>query len=161
MKKCLVLIVLIICLVLLFGGCTLLGEELGEVTITIECKTILNNMNKVEQGLIDNNLIPSDGVILERTSVKAYSNDNVYKVLKRVCKANKIALDCDFEPMFQTYYVKGINHIYERSVGDSSGWLYFVNDEQVNYGVSLYKLQGGENIKFAYTVILGDCSEFN
>ncbi len=162
-NKSLLVVILIVCIAfsLLIVGCSPLGEEIGEVTITIECKTILNNMDKVEQSLVDNNIIPQDGIILPQTKVKVYSNESVYNVLVRVCKENKIALDCDLEPMFQTYYVKGINHIYELSVGSSSGWLYFVNGEQVNYGVSLYKLQGGENIKFAYTVVLGDCNEFD
>lgn len=157
-KKNLVFALLILCVFtcLCFAGCNNLGEEIESVVISIECKTILDNMDKVEKGLLDNNLIPDDGVILPETTVKAYSKDSVYSVLVRVCKKNKIALDCALEPMFHTYYVKGINHIYERKVGDSSGWLYFVNDEQVNVGVSLCKIKGGENIRFAFTVTLGD-----
>ena len=112
-NKSLLFVILIVCIAfsLLFVGCSPLGEEIGEVTITIDCKTILNNRDKVEQSLIDNNLIPKDGIILPQTKVKVYSNESVYNVLIRVCKENKIAIDFDLEPMFQTYYVNGINNI--------------------------------------------------
>lgn len=133
-----------------------LGEEVGEATITIECKTILDNMDKVEEGLIDNNLIPKDGIILPKTTVVVYEKDTVYTLLKRVCKKNKIHIDSSYEPIFKTNYIKGINYIYEMSVGESSGWMYFVDGVEANHGVSLYKLKGGENIRVAYTVVAGD-----
>lgn len=133
-----------------------LGDKIGEATISIECKTILNNMEKAEQGLIDNNFIPENGIILEETAFTIYEKDNVYTLLKRVCKQNIIHLHCDFEPIFKTYYIKGINHIYEMSVGESSGWMFFVNGEQPNQGASLVSVKDGDNIKFAYTVVVGD-----
>ena len=51
---------------MLIGCSDSLGDKIGEATISIECKTILDNMEKAEQGLIDNNLIPNDGIILEK-----------------------------------------------------------------------------------------------
>lgn len=133
-----------------------LGEKIGEVTISIECKTILNNMDKVEQGLLDNNLIPKDGIILKETITDIYNGDTAYSVLKRVCKAKKIHLDSEADPIMKTYYIKGINHIYELSVGESSGWLYSVNGDMHNIASSLYKLNGLEKIIFAYTCEVGD-----
>lgn len=161
MKKKLFIVLSVVLVLLIsfsmFIGCSdSLGDKIGEATISIECKTILNNMEKAEQGLIDNNLIPNDGIILEKVSVSVYEKDNVYTLLKRVCKQNNIHLHCDFEPVFKTYYIKGINHIYEMSVGESSGWMYFVNNEQPNQGASLVKVANGDEIRFAYTVIAGD-----
>lgn len=159
-KKILIVLSVFLVLSVSFGmliGCSeSLGSKIGEATISIECKTILDNWKKAEQGLIDNNLIPNDGIILEKTSVAIYEKDNVYTLLKRVCKQNNIHLHCDFEPVFKTYYIKGINHIYEMSVGESSGWMYFVNNEQPNQGASLMKVENGDEIRFAYTVIAGD-----
>lgn len=151
-----VFLVLLISFSMLIGCSDSLGDKIGEATISIECTTILDNMKKAEQGLIDNNLIPDDGIILEKVSVSVYEKDNVYTLLKRVCKQNNIHLHCDFEPVFKTYYIKGINHIYEMSVGESSGWMYFVNNEQPNQGASLVKVANGDEIRFAYTVIAGD-----
>ena len=144
----------LICIIILSVSLTAcvgnLGEKVGEITIAIDCKTILSNMDKAEQGLIDNNLITNDGIILKESKVDIYENDNVLTVLKRICKQNKIHLDAD------SSYVKGINHIYEMSVGESSGWLYFVDDLRPNIGANQYKLKGGEKVVFSYTCIVGD-----
>lgn len=128
-----------------------LGKKVGEATITIECKTILDNMGKVDQGLLENDLIPKDGVILGKTVADVFENDNVYTLLKRVCKQKKIHLDCSYD-----HYIRGINYIYEMSVGESSGWMYFVDGSEPNKGIGQYKLVGGENIKIAYTCAQGD-----
>ncbi len=163
MKKrvcCIILFLLIIASsIFALAGCDKpLGEKIGEVTIAIECKTILENDNwgKVEQGLIDNNIIPKDGIILKETVTAIYNGDTVFSVLKRVCKDKKIHLDSEADPIMKTYYIKGINHIYELSVGESSGWLYSVNGEMPNIASSLYKLTGSEKIIFAYTCEVGD-----
>ena len=158
-KFALLTIIVVLCITFsfIFAGCNgNLGEKVGEVTISIECKTILNNMDKVDKGILDNNLIPKDGIILGETKVTAYSKDNVYTLLQRVCREKKIHLDCALEPVFKTYYIKGINYIYEMSVGESSGWMYFVDGVQPDQGISLYKLKGGEKIKVAYTCVMGD-----
>ena len=145
---------IILCVMIFAVGMTAcsdnLGAKVGEVTIAIECKTILQNMDKAEPGLIDNKLIHSDGIILKDSAVDIFEKDNVLTVLKRICKQNKIHIDAD------SSYVKAINHIYEMSVGESSGWLYFVDGLQPNVGANQYKLKGGEKIVFAYTCVVGD-----
>ncbi|MDE6967354.1 MAG: hypothetical protein K2P12_01735, partial [Clostridia bacterium] len=84
-KFALLTIIVVLCITFsfIFAGCNgNLGEKVGEVTISIECKTILNNMDKVDKGILDNNLIPKDGIILGETKVTAYSKDNVYTLLQ-------------------------------------------------------------------------------
>lgn len=153
-KKFWIVLAIILCVIILAVGMMAcsdnLGAKVGEVTIAIDCKTILQNKDKAEAGLIDNKLIPSDGVILKESTIAIYEKDNVLTVLKRICKQNKIHIDAD------SSYVKAINHIYEMSVGESSGWLYFVDGLQPNVGANQYKLKGGEKIVFAYTCVVGD-----
>ncbi len=153
-KKFWFVLAIIICVMILAVGMSAcsdnLGAKVGEVTIAIDCKTILQNRDKAEAGLIDNKLVPSDGIILKESTVDIFEKDNVLTVLKRICKQNKIHIDAD------SSYVKAINHIYEMSVGESSGWLYFVDGLQPNVGANQYKLKGGEKIVFAYTCVVGD-----
>ncbi len=153
-KKFWFVLAIILCVMILAVGMSAcsdnLGAKVGEVTIAIDCKTILQNKDKAEAGLIDNKLIPSDGIILKESIVDIFEKDNVLTVLKRICKQNKIHIDAD------SSYVKAINHIYEMSVGESSGWLYFVDGLQPNVGANQYKLKGGEKIVFAYTCVVGD-----
>ncbi len=153
-KKFWFVLAIILCVMILAVGMSAcsdnLGAKVGEVTIAIDCKTILQNRDKAEAGLIDNKLIPSDGIILKESIVDIFEKDNVLTVLKRICKQNKIHIDAD------SSYVKAINHIYEMSVGESSGWLYFVDGLQPNVGANQYKLKGGEKIVFAYTCVVGD-----
>ena len=153
-KKFWIVLAIILCVIILAVGMMAcsdnLGAKVGEVTIAIDCKTILQNRDKAEAGLIDNKLVPSDGIILKESTVDIFEKDNVLTVLKRICKQNKIHIDAD------SSYVKAINHIYEMSVGESSGWLYFVDGLQPNVGANQYKLKGGEKIVFAYTCVVGD-----
>ena len=48
-------------------------------------------------------------------------------------------------------YVQGINHIYEFSCGELSGWLYSVNGEFGNVSAADYKLKDGDSVKWQYS----------
>lgn len=160
MKKTFLIVVCaifsIFSIVFCFGCTNDLGEKIGQATITIECKTILDNMEKVETGLLESGVIPKDGIILQDYKVDVFEKDSIYTLLKRVCEQNKIQLDCTYGGAFQTHYIRAINHIYEMSVGESSGWMYFVDGKEPNKGISQFKLVGGEKIKIAYTCNIGD-----
>lgn len=57
--------------------------------------------------------------------------------------------------MYNSVYVEGINHLYEFSAGELSGWMYKVNGVYPNYGCSQYVLKDGDVIEWNYTVDLG------
>ena len=65
-------------------------------------------------------------------------------------------MEASFTPMYNSYYIKGINNLYEFDCGDGSGWMYRVNGWYPNYGVSRYALRDGDVIEFRYTCELGD-----
>ena len=50
-----------------------------------------------------------------------------------------------------SYYVEGINNLYEFDCGEQSGWMYAVNGWYPNYGCSAYTLSDGDVIGWAYT----------
>lgn len=118
-------------------------------TIEIRCDTILSNMGDLEAGL--DVYVPGSGAILPATTVSFDPGETVFDVLKRICDERNIQIEYSFTPLYNSYYIEGINHLYEFSCGPESGWMYKVNGWFPNYGCSAYKLQGGESIVWCYT----------
>ena len=118
-------------------------------TITIRCETIFDNADALEKAKAP--YVPEDGVILPVTTVEFTSGETVFDVLQRVCEAADIQLEYSWTPLYDSYYVEGINHLYEFDCGFESGWMYKVDGWFPNYGCSAYELQGGEEIVWCYT----------
>lgn len=126
------------------------GEE-NHCSITIVCNTILDNLDSLEEE--KRPYVPQSGVILPQTDVFVAEGDTVFEVLQRVCTAADIQLEYSWTPLHDSYYVEGINHLYEFDCGFESGWMYKVDDRFPNYGCSAYELQGGEQIVWCYTCV--------
>ena len=124
------------------------GEELL-CTITIRCDTILKNGDKLEPAKIP--YVPKDGEILPVTTVSFAPGETVFDILDRVCRAADLQIEYSWTPLYNSYYIEGINHLYEFDCGFESGWMYKVDDWFPNYGCSAYTLQGGEEIVWCYT----------
>ncbi len=122
-------------------------------TFSIECSAILNNLSSVNHNKLE--LIPSDGIILEEIEVEFFEGESVFDVLKRVCQDNGIHLESEWTPIYNSAYIEGINNIYEKDVGELSGWQYRVNGWYPNYGCSRYQLKDGDKVEFRYTCDLG------
>ncbi|MDO4545522.1 MAG: DUF4430 domain-containing protein [Bacillota bacterium] len=118
-------------------------------TITIRCDTILNNMSGLTAG--KSQYVPSNGVILAASKVEFVKGETVFDVLKRACNYTGIQLEYSYTPMYGSYYIEGINHLYEFDCGEQSGWMYKVNGWFPNYGCSSYTLKNGDNIVWCYT----------
>lgn len=120
-----------------------------ECTIEIRCDTILNNMGDLEAG--KNSYVPSNGTILSVSTLEFEEGDTVFDVLKNACDLAGIQLEYSWTPAFDSYYIEGINNLYEFDCGSESGWMYKVNGWFPNYGVSAYTLEDGDTIVFCYT----------
>ncbi len=169
MKKDIVVIcVIIFILAVLFSGTKIQSVEdyylthIDDITpdsqtvfLTIECKTILDNMDKLDPALKDEKYVPSDGVILPRTEYVLRKGDTVFNILDRAVRHNKIHMECIYTEQFGSIYVQGINQLYEFSCGELSGWIYKVNDVIPNYGCSKYVLKDKDEIVWCYTCDLG------
>ena len=118
-------------------------------TIEIRCDTILSNMQDLRPGL--DVYVPDSGTILPTTTVTFTEGETVFDVLKRICDARGIQIEYSYTPMYGSYYIEGINHLYEFDCGQQSGWMYKVNGWFPNYGCSSYKLEAGDTIVWAYT----------
>lgn len=119
--------------------------------ITILCDTILDNLSQLEEG--KSPYVPTDGVILNRTTVSFAEGDTVFQVLQKVCAAADIQIEYSWTPLYDSYYVEGINHLYEFDCGMESGWMYKVNDWFPNYGCSSYELKDGDTVVWCYTCV--------
>ena len=138
-----------------FSGCALGGEKLadGNCTISIECSNILDNMDDLKKAKEE--FVPEDGWILKETEVSFKGGETVFDVLKKVCSENGIHMSSKYTPLYKSYYIEGINQLYEMDCGKNSGWMYSVNGKYPNYGCSGYKLKDGDKIEWRYTCDLG------
>ncbi|MCR4893550.1 MAG: DUF4430 domain-containing protein, partial [Eubacteriales bacterium] len=117
--------------------------------IQIRCDTILDNMDKLTPG--KNAYVPASGVILATSSVQFVEGETVFEVLQRACSYAGIQLEYSWTPMYGSYYIEGINNLYEFDCGPESGWMYKVNGWFPNYGCSSYTLKDGDVIVWCYT----------
>lgn len=117
--------------------------------ITIRCDTILDNLGDLDPSKAP--YVPSDGVILYTVDVSFTEGETVFDVLNRVCEDYGIQLEYSWTPMYNSYYIEGINNLYEFDCGQQSGWMYKVNGWFPNYGCSSYTVENGDSIVWCYT----------
>lgn len=127
------------------------------VTLSIECKTVLENLSVLDPALKAGDFVPEDGVILPCTRYVLRPGDTVYDILGRAVRYNKIQMEYQGadKNSFSSVYIKGINYLYEFSCGPLSGWMYTVNGIFPQYGCSKYELSDGDRIEWVYTCDLG------
>ena len=129
------------------------------VTITIRVDTILDNMDSLDPSLKSEKYVPRNGVILKtkKYELKENKEENVFDILVRATNEHRIQMEYQgaSENQYGSVYIEGINHLYEFSVGELSGWMYSVNGWYPNYGASKYKLKDGDKIEWNYTCDLG------
>ena len=118
-------------------------------TITIVCPTIFDNLNSLNAEKAP--FVPKDGTILPSTKVTFTEGETVFDVLRRVCDTAQLQIEYSYTPLYESYYVEGINHLYEFDCGPESGWMFKVNEWFPNYGCSAYTLKDGDDIVWCYT----------
>ena len=134
------------------GNRALKPEVPENVTVTLEirCDTLSQDMDRLENPAIKD-YIPADGVILKKTTYKGTTDNTVFDALNTLCRNNDIQLEFSYTPIYASYYIEGINYLYEFDGGPQSGWMYKVNDWFPNYGCSSYYLRDGDVIVWCYT----------
>ncbi len=124
-------------------------EKNPTCTIKIVCDTILDNKEDFTPG--KEGYVPSSGVILGTTEVEFTDGETVFDVLQRACDKNGIQIEYSYTPIYESYYIEGMNHIYEFDCGPESGWMYKVNGWFPNYGCSSYYVEEGDSIVWCYS----------
>ncbi|MDO4477636.1 MAG: DUF4430 domain-containing protein [Lachnospiraceae bacterium] len=122
-------------------------------TMAISCTAVLDNMDQFAAK--KKAFVPQDGILLAETTVAFEEGDTVYDVLTATCQKAGILMEAAYTPLYGSYYVEGINQLYEFDGGELSGWTYRVNGEYLNYGASSVKVADGDKIEWLYTCDLG------
>lgn len=151
---CLLILVTVTMIACGKGSNTDRENSAGICKISIDCKTILDNMeilSEEKQGLI-----PENGEILSEVEIEFFQNENVFDILQRACKQNKILMESSKTVGTGDVYIEGIANLYEFDCGSLSGWQYSVNGEYMSEGCSNYKVQDGDVICWRYTCDMGE-----
>lgn len=116
-------------------------------SITIECKSILDNMDDLKKG--HESYVPKNGIMLDNYKATLKSKSTVYDLLKKACNDKGITYTAK-DTMYSVYIV-GINNIDEKDCGKDSGWMYSVNGSFPNVSADSKKLKDGDKVVFTYT----------
>ena len=122
------------------------------VTLSIDCYTILGNMENLKGG---KESFVGNGVIMNARTIAFTEGETVFDLLYRECRSSGIHMSSRFTPIYNSAYIEGINQLYEFDCGELSGWMYKVNGWFPNYGCSHYYIQDGDVIEWRYTCDLG------
>lgn len=122
-------------------------------TMSITCKTILDNIDLFNKDKLG--VLPKDGVIYAERTVTFYEGESVFDILVRETKKNRIHMEHQSFPMYNSEYIEGIHNLYQKDCGEGSGWMYRVNGWFPNYGCSRYQVKPGDKIEWVYTCDLG------
>ena len=125
------------------------ADDVNVCTIEIRCDTILKSIEKLNEAKIP--YVPENGILLEKTKVVFQEEETVFDILCQICEKVDIQLEYSWTPVYDNYYIEGINHLYEFDCGSQSGWMYQVNGQFPNYGCSSYMVQPEDEIVWIYT----------
>ncbi len=127
------------------------------VTLSINCATIYNHLDDLDESLKNSGYLPENGVILDETEYSIESGDTVFDVLSLAVLENHIQMDYEGgdQNAYDTVYVTGIQYLYEFSCGELSGWTYAVNGDFPDVGSSSCTVADGDVIEWLYTCDLG------
>lgn len=156
MKKILIPL-LILAMLLSLWGCqqptnTVDGEKL-HCTLEIRCDVLLEHLDELSKEKAE--LVPEDGVILEKVQVEFEEGQSVFDVFRKTLRERKIHFEYVDASAYSAIYIEGIGNLYEFDCGAQSGWVYAVNGVYPSLGCSSYTLKDGDEIVFRYTCNLG------
>lgn len=120
-------------------------ESVG-CSVTIECKSILDNMEDLKPG--HESFVPQNGIIMRRTAVTVKNGSTAYDALKAACDRQGVTMNVSGSVYGK--YIVGFNNIDEKDCGKQSGWTYKVNDKSIWQSCDKYVVQDGDVIEFSF-----------
>ena len=135
------------------SGKSLYRMAANTCTLEIRCDTLLKNLDRLSSGKAE--LVPEDGILLEKTTVSFEPGESVFDVFRRYLREQNVHFEYVDAKAYGSIYIEGIGNLYEFDCGEQSGWLYFVNGISPGLGCSGYTVANGDEIVFAYTFDMG------
>lgn len=118
-------------------------------TLSVRCDTINLYSDWLDSEKLE--LVPRDGIIYAEKTVSFYEGESVFNLLVREMKQNRIHMEFENVPIYNSAYIEGIGNLYEFDCGELSGWMYRVNGWFPNYGCSRYALKPGDRVEWLFT----------
>ena len=135
------------------GGKSLYRMAANTCTLEIRCDTLLQHLDELSPGKAD--LVPEDGILLEKTTVSFEPGESVFDAFRRCLREQNVHFEYVDAKAYGSIYIEGIGNLYEFDCGEQSGWLYFVNGISPGLGCFGYTVANGDEIVFAYTCDMG------
>lgn len=119
------------------------------VIYSINVKQLVEHPDLVSEALKNANVIPSDGVIFA-SLIEFTDKQTAFDLLVDISKKEKFPIDFSGSSANGDAFIKSIKGIENKSAGDLSGWMYFVNGEMPTIGAAKYELKGGDTIEWKF-----------
>ena len=112
------------------------------------------NYKKLKNELKSDDFLPKSHHFAQNETISFSENDTVFDALLCYCEEKNISLDYQkpSENIYKTAYIKGIGGLYEGDCTKRSGWVYTVNGDKPNVGMSDYVLEDGDDIVIYFTI---------
>ena len=131
-------------------------NQIYHATLSINFDQIYaeKNYKRLKEELKNDDVLPENNCFADDETISFSENDTVFDVLLCYCEEKNISLDYQkpSENIYKTAYIKGIGGLYEGDCTKKSGWVYTVNGDKPNVGVSDYVLEDGDNIVIYFTI---------
>lgn len=121
------------------------ATTLSTVRLTVDYSILKGRLDKADKN----------GGIAYSGEYTLKGGESAFDVLKNSMRQAGIPMEFTKTPAYDSYYIEGIDNVYEFDFGDLSGWLYKVNGEFFGYASSEYRVKPGDDIVFVYTCDLG------
>lgn len=119
------------------------------VSVYVQCSEALSHLDSIDERVNTADVIPENGVVIERCEVWLGEGATAYDALVQAAKEQRVRVDAS-ETLYGAY-VSAIGHISEFGFGEMSGWLYCVNGEYPEVSCGSFFLSQGDVVEFCYT----------
>lgn len=143
-------IIFLLSAVVVFSSCANNKFEITDIIF----ETDENGILQVGEGYIALSVYGKDGkVILKDVVIKYKKNATVFDVTQFAAQEKEVQLE--YKRTAMSYYVMGIDNLYEFDYGANSGWLFRVNGIFTGSGSGNQIIKEKDHIEWFYTTNLG------